>query len=342
MRLFMRGDFSQSRRILSTIVHSHCRWIGTCSNLFLLGNDSDIFRNRFYHLILMFSLSLVGAGCNNSEIKRSIEISFSNSAVNFPIWASVVVRDGVGVIHFLDLSDGTRRVLARPGVSFTSVQAIPDEYGNFVISAKESGRFVLLRYDFFDKTSSENLSSNERLIQPFVLSGKYCGLRPTVVTDKGLYEFYIVCDGVPINISERIKTFDYAYSSPEESVFKDNSENVYYVVRLIDDELKLDRVNFDAAVHQFSFYHNKVLYSVSRADPKKSYILINQSFLPYSDVLTATMGRAKVPTNEEVFYFGDDEFVTAHPDVSKGEIRVKVWTISGDILKTYGVEVVVD
>ncbi|HTV71812.1 MAG TPA: hypothetical protein VMF90_25045 [Rhizobiaceae bacterium] len=270
--------------------------------------------------------ALIGlASCNFGRDDRATYIASANVAVNYPVVAMIVPGDQeTGAIAFTNLASGTRFRLSTPGTSYNGVQRAAAS-GQFVVTFRKGDRYFLGTFDLRSR-SVEVVGSSDRLSIPMFIGESPCAGRPTTITDKGQYDYFIECFSDHAVSETSIPIVNYAYSAGREVTFLglESGKNVAYSISLIDDKITLSSRPIPMRFRPYAFYHGEEFYVFDRVEPHKVYIHRKQGFEEFDGKVADRVRKANLGGTDEIWFVDDSVLVTTSIDFSAGTFLVTI------------------
>ncbi|WP_163271111.1 hypothetical protein [Chelativorans alearense] len=181
-----------------------------------------------FTLLLLLPLLLLAAfvwllyGNQPTPLGYRTSVALHNSDVNYPIFGAIVPTqgdNGSANAYFVDLTDGSRRLLRRNASAFTALRAVPNRPGHFLVVQRRYNKYHLIDYEVETGVTTNLHEFDFEIRSPFMLGDQAYALDPTHKTTKQALNYEVVCGG-KILTEPRIKSaFDAASTSRSAAFF---------------------------------------------------------------------------------------------------------------------------
>ncbi len=171
-------------------------------------------------LVLAIAFVLITTSCSPRSASRKAWIAWASLTAGYPYFASIIADgNGRSWVYFFTLDGRWEKTLKLQDVSFNGVTLSENNPLEALITGHSDGKHNLYKYDIEQEIIETIMSSYQPILSPFYLDGTPCALMPNIITQKGAYEFDILCKGIRKTTKERIKSGGYNISADGRAIF---------------------------------------------------------------------------------------------------------------------------
>ncbi len=266
-------------------------------------------------------------------------VSFSNMALNYPIWATLMAGDD-DYVHFFNLLDGTEHKLSERDTNYMGLNAIAGQPGRFVLTSVKGGDFAIRDYDFrLNRASTVYELKLSPLLEPFVMDGSYCAMHPRGVTKKrNYYDFEIICNSSDLTLNTEMKPYG-TYISYDKIFMIGYSNDGYSILSITKHDANLIPKSYSVPPNytygdSVEFIYDGYFHIVSLSSGQ-CYRLSNAGLGDCHGDVAKRVKAAKLRWPVKILHFGSNVMVAAEADDDAGKIELKIWNADGAVLKTH-------